>query len=182
MKSLTLIVTLLITANFNLHAQLVDSLVLRQIREVTSRVQKQYAPDRRTERFEVEVQSRNNELILNIETTKAHAFDEFRSILREEKIDAKVEGQVLPSNELGGRIYGVANLSVGNNRTTPDHTAEMATQTLLGTPVDILKKESGYFLVRTPDRYICWIESAAVKQMAETEFKSWQSSSNIVFN
>lgn len=175
-----LIVILLITAKLNLQAQLGDSVLVSKTKEIISEVQRKYAPDKRTESFQVEVGS-GKEPLLSVETTSAQALEEFKALLGQKNINVKIDGNVLPSKELNGAIYGVVTMSVGNNRTIPDHAAEMATQTLLGTPVDILKKERGYYLIRTPDRYISWIESTAVEAMDEVEFKNWQAASKIVF-
>jgi hypothetical protein len=63
----------------------------------------------------------------------------------------------------------------------PDNAAEMATQILLGTPVQILKKEHGYYLVRTPDRYISWTDDAGVVPMDRNEFKKQQAADKIIY-
>lgn len=76
---------------------------------------------------------------------------------------------------------GIANLSVCNNRLTPDHRAEMVTQTLLGTPVQVLKKDKGYYLVRTPDGYVSWTEGASVQVMDSTSYKQWLQGDKIVY-
>ncbi len=38
----------------------------------------------------------------------------------------------------------------------------MASQALLGTPIKILKKKKGWYLVQTPDQYISWIENDGI--------------------
>nr|WP_305121185.1 C40 family peptidase [Pedobacter xinjiangensis] len=98
-----------------------------------------------------------------------------------QSISATVLESLLPSNALQGKVYGVATLSVCNSRFEPDHTAEMATQVLLGTPVEILKKERGYYLVRTPDNYISWTDDAGIEAMTSEEFTEWQSADRVVY-
>ena len=53
----------------------------------------------------------------------------------------KDEITVLPSTVLGDKRYGVINLSVANLRVAPEHSAEMATQSLLGTAVRVFNKK-----------------------------------------
>jgi len=52
---------------------------------------------------------------------------------------------------------------------------------LLGTPVEILKKERGYYLVRTPDQYIAWTDDDGISPMDAASFKAWQLAGKVVF-
>lgn len=180
MKKLSIIVSLLVAITCGSPAATIDSLLSSKIYRLAAEVQKEYAPDKRTERFLVVLEEGNNGP-LRVETTNGDALKVFKQLLRRENIALDIDETVFPAKELGGRVFGVANLSVCNNRTLPDHAAEMATQTLLGTPVEILKRESGFYLVRTPDRYLSWIESLAVRQMDEEELRRWQSAAKLVF-
>lgn len=44
----------------------------------------------------------------------------------------------------------------------PADAAEMVTQMLLCTPITVIKKQRGYYLVRTPDGYLSWVEGSGV--------------------
>lgn len=62
--------------------------------------------------------------------------------------------------------YAVVNLSVNFLREAPDYTAELGTQALMGTIVEILD-ETGYWRkVRTPDPYTAWCTSAGLMEMS----------------
>ena len=77
-------------------------------------------------------------------------------MMKEAELNFEDQIEMLPSEKLGEKKFGVINLSVANIRSKPDHPAELATQSILGTPIKILKKgEDGYYLVQTPDNYIC---------------------------
>lgn len=77
--------------------------------------------------------------------------------------------------------YGIVNLSVANLRTRPSHTAEMATQLLLGTQVDILQKQGGNYRVRTPEGYIAWIPSSSIVPMSKAEITTWNKKNKIIY-
>lgn len=77
--------------------------------------------------------------------------------------------------------YGVVNLSVSNNRLLPENRAELITQSLLGTPVQVLRKDRGYYLVRTPDKYVSWTEAASVQLMDSAALRQWLDADKIVF-
>ncbi|HEY0898249.1 MAG TPA: C40 family peptidase [Sphingobacteriaceae bacterium] len=157
-----------------------DSLAVKQTNAIISSVQKKYAPDKRTAIFKASFSPADSSMI-DVITTDARAGAELEQLLSQAGLKYKLNTENLPSASLEGKIYGVANLSVGNNRTHPDHAAEMATQMLLGTPVDVLKKERGYYLVRTPDHYISYIDGAGLALMDEVSFKQWKAAEKVVY-
>lgn len=162
------------------HASVKDSLLVKKIKDIASQVQKKYAPDKRTEYFQMQMQT-EEPLTYTVEVSKPEALAELKAALKNENISVELNGQVLPSQALEGKIYGIANLSVINTRYAPNHAAEMATQSLLGTPVRILKKERGNYFIRTPDNYLSWTESAGVTLMNRAEFEAWQRSDRVVY-
>lgn len=162
------------------HASVKDSLLVKKIKDIASQVQKKYAPDKRTEYFQMQMQT-EEPLTYTVEVSKPEALAELKAALKNENISVELNGQVLPSQALEGKIYGIANLSVINTRYAPNHAAEMATQSLLGTPVRILKKERGNYFIRTPDNYLSWTESAGVTPMNKAEFEAWQRSDKVVY-
>lgn len=180
MKKSYLILILFFTAQLNAKGEATDSIQTNKVKEIITFVQQKYAPDKRTEVFRVIF--KDTALIeLNIETTKPEAIEELKSLLDKAKITFLINEQILPAKGLGEMIYGTANLSVCNNRLAPDNAEEMVTQILLGTPVKILKREHGYFLVRTPDGYISWTDDAGIAAMDQSGFKTWQTTDKIIY-
>ncbi len=170
---------LLFLLNFSVLQAQTDSLTLKKTNEIISAIKNKCVPDKRTVVFNVKVQ--DNPFVLNVESNLPEAVAELRSALAKENVKVQIQDDLLPSKNLDGKIYGVANLSVCNNRYEPDQAAEMATQMLLGTPVKVLKKQKGHYLVQTPDGYIAWVESAGIGLMDETAFKKWQAADKVVF-
>jgi gamma-D-glutamyl-L-lysine dipeptidyl-peptidase len=78
----------------------------------------------------------------------------------------------LPAQSVGEKTFGVIDVSVANLRTEPEHRAEMASQALLGTPVKILKKKGGWYLVQTPDEYLGWTDDRLVRMTAD-RYDEW---------
>lgn len=157
-----------------------DSTIFKRINQLSTQVQKKYAPDKRTEFYELKLEKAES-LGYTLQASNPEAIQEFKSLLKSENLSVILKEDILPSKDLGDAIYGVSNLSVINTRYAPNHAAEMATQATLGTPVKILKKEKGHFFVRTPDNYLSWTESRGIIPMNETDFENWQSSKKLVY-
>lgn len=176
------IVLLLIFSAFQLYAEagLKDSVLSAKAKKIIKAVQEKYAPDRTTEIFNTEINTSNPSL-LSVETTIPKAVKELQEMFRKENIPVIIQPQLLPAEGLNGRQYGVINLSVSNNRTRPSHGAAMATQALLGTPVKILKKQDSYYLIRTPEGYISWIDNAGLTLMDSMQFTEWKAADKLVY-
>ncbi|WP_051017704.1 SH3 domain-containing protein [Pontibacter sp. BAB1700] len=82
--------------------------------------------------------------------------------------------QVLPEAELEGKHQAIVTISVANLRSQPKHSAELATQATMGTPLKVWKKQNGWYLVQTPDQYLAWVDYGGVALMDQTAFNKWQ--------
>lgn len=180
MKKFVFLIVLFLFSESESKGAFADSTLIKRVNELATLVQKKYAPDKRSEYFQIKMQT-SEPLAFTVEVSKSEAITELKALINAEKIPVQINGEVLPAKDLGDRIYGVANLSVSNNRYAPSHTAEMATQAILGTPVKILKKDRGYYFVRTPDNYLSYSETAGITAMNKSEFEAWQSADKIVY-
>lgn len=152
------------------------------LKKVIDAISKKYAPDKRIEIFEVEFYEKDGNLILKGETTQKEAKDELLSQLKStfNIIDSII---VLPSPELGDKIYGVISVSVANMRAKPAHQAELVNQVLMGSNVKILKKHGYWYLIQTepPENYIGWIEEGGLAIFNKAEFEKWKNLKKVIF-
>lgn len=139
-------------------------------------IQKKYAPDKRAIYFNLQLKGDSAKL----ESTSEQAIREFEQN-RPKTGNVKFSSILLPARSLQGLEYGVANLSVCNNRANPQNAAELMTQMLLGTPIRVYKKQGGFYLVQTPDGYLSWTDGGAVGLMDKARFEAWQQSPKVVF-
>ncbi|MCJ0742348.1 C40 family peptidase [Pedobacter montanisoli] len=144
--------------------------------DIFKKVQKQYAPDKRDIYFNI--QFKRDSVIA--ESSSAEALEVFKQQIAALN-QTKLRTELLPGTQLGGKIYGVTTISVANHRSQPVHGAELMTQTLLGTPLQVLKKQGGFYLVKSPDGYLAWTDGGGVASMTATEFNDWQKAKKIVF-
>lgn len=78
--------------------------------------------------------------------------------------------------------YGMVDISVCNMRETPNYSAEMVSQALLGTPVEILQYggEYGWPEVRTPDGYTGWVHKDAIVPLTAEQLHEWNHGPQVV--
>ena len=144
-------------------------------------IKTKYAPDKRVALFNVEVVKQKENYLLKGESNLPEGVTALKDKLKGENISYIDSIQVLPSKHLDGKIFGLVNISVANLRSNPKHSAELATQALLGTPVKILKKEDSWSLIQTPDKYLAWVDEGGIVPVTASDLSSWKSLPKIIF-
>ena len=171
---------LLLMISLGAQAAPTDSTQVKKAQQIIEGIKHKYAPDKRSEVANVQL-LQAEPLRFSIETTKPAMIAEIRTALAGSSLKADIQADTLPSKALNGKIYGVANLSVTNNRGMPGNASEMVTQMLLGSPVDVLKKQRGYYLVRSPDGYLSWVDASGIVTMDKAGMDSWQKSAKVIY-
>lgn len=87
---------------------------------------------------------------------------------------------VLPDASTVDKPWGLITVSVCNIRTNPSHAAEQSTQALMGTPVRILNKRGGWYLVQTPDSYTGWTDND-LAELNDEELATWKGSDRLIY-
>ncbi len=144
-------------------------------------IKTKYAPDKRVALFNIEAIKRNESYVLKGESNLPEAVIALKDSLKAAKINVVDSIQILPSAELHGKTFGLITISVANLRSNPKHSAELATQALLGTPVKLLKKEGSWALIQTPDNYLSWVDDGGIVEMSSSELAFWKSNPKIIY-
>ncbi len=152
---------------------------LELIQECIQEVKYEYAPDKRTSIFEIEV-DKNESWMLKGETNLPSAKAALMEKIAQRGIEVIDEIMVIPTDRVHKK-YAIVNVSVANLRSYPTHSAELVTQALLGTPVKVLKNKDGWCLIQTPDHYISWTNGSALVLMDDHELKDWSSNPKIMY-
>lgn len=156
----------------------IDSTMLKTVQELAYSTQQKYIADKRTAVFTL-IETPEKKWM--VETTSSEAAAYFQQQLASIAPTFPITVQVYPIGNVKDTPYGLVNLSVVNVRSAPKHAAEMATQVLLGTQLDLLKFEDGYYLVRTPEGYISWLDHYAVKPKTTQEIQQWKVQRKLIF-
>jgi len=136
-----------------------------------------YAPDKRTALFDVT--ARNG--VMAGETNMPAAKAALVQLLQQKHLAYTDSIRVLPDTALGDNTFAVVSVSVANIRIRPGHPNEMATQATLGTPLKVFRKEKGWWLVQTPDKYIGWTEGGGIKLMNAAAAEQWHAAGKAIY-
>lgn len=152
----------------------------RTVNELSEQVRRQYVPDKRVAVFDVDYAVSGKEIIVKGVTTSTEAKSALLAGLEKEHYRVTDSLQIIPdSAELGGKTWGVVNLSVCNLRVADDFSSEMMTQGLMGMPVRILQHRSWY-RIQTPDNYIAWVHRVGVHPVTKVELDAWNNAGKVV--
>lgn len=173
-----LILILISVLSINIYSQS----EMEKVNSILKEIKEKFAPDKRVAVFNIESSELDNKVLLKGETNLPEVKTELLKMIDQTKIKFEDQIEILPSENLGDKKFGVINLSAANLRLKPDHPAELVTQSILGTPIKVLKKgEDGFYLVQTPDGYISWLDNDGFAFMDESELKDWLSSPKIIY-
>jgi gamma-D-glutamyl-L-lysine dipeptidyl-peptidase len=149
--------------------------------DVVDRVRENYAPDRRTAVFDITWERSGKYLVFRGEVDNEAAKEALLSAVAEFDLPAAIDSiKVLPDPGLGDNWFALINVSVGNVRSNPRHTAELVTQVLMGMQVKLLKRQGGWYYIQSPDSYLGWIDSSALHPTSREGIEEWESSSRVI--
>ena len=145
-------------------------------------IQKHFVPDRRVARLDVDVLVReDHSLLLEGETTMPGAKDSLIRALENQGYDVIIDEVLeMPAEALGEKTFALARHSVVNLRSEKGHSQELATQVLLGTPLQVLKQDEEWYFVRCPDEYLAWVHGGEIVRMSADELQTWQEEDRVV--
>ena len=151
------------------------------VKHIITSVKQEYAPDKRVAIFKVETSGKKNNIILKGETNLPEAKAKLIQALQQQNISFQDSIHTLPASILGDKTYGVVSISVANIRSEPEHSSELATQAILGTPLKVLNKVGYWYQVQTPDNYISWVDEGGIQLMNKQEFIAWQNTEKLIY-
>ena len=152
-----------------------------EIKVLLEDIKRDFAPDKRVALFDVRAIKKGGKYLLEGKSNLPEAVTAL--VAKCEDAGLKVENkiQIYPDTTLGGKVFGVVNLSVSNIRSHPAHSAELSTQATLGTPLRVWTRQKGWYLVQTPDGYLGWLDDDGFESMTEEAWKSWHTASKAVY-
>jgi len=81
---------------------------------------------------------------------------------------------VLEDGIPAARKWALVKLSIATMRTEPKHSAEVATQGIMGAPVKVLEKCDDWYRVQMADDYIAYVPESSLAFKTEAQMKVWR--------
>ena len=148
-----------------------------EVTQLIEELKLNYAPDKRVALWDITFENDS----LKGETDQPLAYQELIEGMEAAEINYINAVKQLPAIALGDQTKALVTISVANIRSQPKHSAELATQALMGTPLNVLKEDDGWFLVQTPDQYLAWVDRAAIQLLSEDQLEAWFRAPKLVF-
>jgi SH3-like domain-containing protein len=180
-SSLYLISGIIFSLALMLFFSCTDKQETRDFSKDVDSISKFWVPDKREGIFDAQLITRNGTVTLKGETNLPEAKADLVKFLENRNYKFLDSLQVLPDTSVIKQPWGLINVSVCNMRSEPSHGAEMLSQALLGTPVKIIKKSGGWFMIQTPDNYLGWTNSDAVETQSDEMHNKWKNSSRLIY-
>jgi len=153
----------------------------KEVEEFVRNFLKENNIDKRVRPIIYKVEDENGKITLNVETNMADVSKKLENELKQRFPEIYLELGTLPDAQLGEKTYGIIDLSVGNMRADGKHSAEMVSQTLLGTPVKVWKKVRYWHLIQTPEGYMGWIDGTALELTDKAGYTAWTQAEKVVY-
>ncbi len=87
---------------------------------------------------------------------------------------------ILGSSAADTADMALVNVSVANIRSKPAHSAELASQVVMGTPVKVVATDGSWRNVETPEGYLGWIHRSSLTGLTPKQFDDWRVSRRVV--
>jgi len=157
-----------------------DNKQIELAESAAAEVKFQFVPDRRVNIFDTEIKNTKDGLVIQGETNIPAAKELLLQKIKTINPNAIDSIQILPAADLGDETYGVVRLSVCNIRSKPKHSAELSTQSTLGSSLRIYKKEGDWYYVQTPDDYLGWLDKDGFTLMDKAAYEAWMQVEKVI--
>lgn len=143
--------------------------------EALADLKQRIAPDKRTAVWDVTASQNNGKWTLTGTVgTKAQKQAILAAMLKNGYSGYTDKITVLEDGIPAARKWAQVKLSIATLRTEPKHSAEMATQGIMGAPVKVLEKSGEWYRVQMADDYIAYVPESSLAFKNETQMKSWR--------
>jgi cell wall-associated NlpC family hydrolase len=148
--------------------------------DIISGLKAKYAPDTRVAIFSVSSIPFGKKLLIRGEVGNPLAKKELLKAFASTKTKIVDSVVVLPSKELGDKVWGVICISVANMRTNPAESAELSSQVLMGNVVRVWKKKQGWYFIQSPEGYLGWTVDDSYVPCNKKEIESWVAAKKLI--
>ncbi|MBR5118930.1 MAG: C40 family peptidase [Muribaculaceae bacterium] len=144
------------------------------INQVLNDLKSRVAPDGRVAIWKINVVDSTEIPIVQGTVGYAYQKEEITDELNMFNIRHINEVKVLADEIPASKQWAIVKLSIATLRCDPKHSAEIATQCLMGTPLRVIELVDDWLRVQCPDDYIAYVPESSVRFLTQMDFNSWQ--------
>ena len=142
--------------------------------ETLNNLKQQIAPDRRTAVWDVTATQQNGKWVLRGVVGTQTQKKAIQDAMNKEGYSYTDRIAVLEDGIPAARKWALVKLSIATLRTDPRHSAEIATQGIMGAPVKVLEQSGDWYRVQMADDYIAYVPESSLTFKSELEMRSWR--------
>ena len=143
--------------------------------EALKDLKQRIAPDKRTAVWDVTASQQNGKWVLSGTVgTQAQKNAILAAMLKNGYSRYTDKITVLENGIPATRKWAFVKLSIATLRTEPKHSAEMATQGIMGAPVKVLEKCDDWYRVQMADDYIAYVPESSLAFKTDAQMKAWR--------
>ena len=143
--------------------------------EALTELKKVIAPDKRTAVWDVNATQQSGKWVLaGTVGTQAQKKAIQAAMLKNGYAGYTDKVTVLEDAIPAARKWAQVKLSIATLRTEPKHSAEIATQGIMGAPVKVLEKRDDWYRVQMADDYIAYVPESSLAFKTEAQMKAWR--------
>lgn len=149
---------------------------LERAQNAIAKAKEQTAPDSRQAIYDIKAyHDTDGRLIVGGYTSETKARNATVELLNDAAVDFIDSIKVYPYEN-----WAQTRISAASHRGAGRHSAEMVTQSVLGTPLRVLEKGSEWWHVQTPDGYLAYVPSSSVVEKTDAEMAAWRSAKRFI--
>jgi cell wall-associated NlpC family hydrolase len=151
-----------------------------ELNALVDSVRMKHVPDRRDNVYDIKIVENDGKPVLKGVTSVEEAKADLLEQIRKSNPAAMDSISVLPDETVGEKTYGVINVSVADVRMGASYAAEMGTQLLLGSPVQVLQHDD-WWRIKSAEGYVAWTTGDSFVRMTKNDFNTWITAKKIIF-
>ena len=170
MKRLVLILTV---AMFTLSAVCANK--LRETQTIVAELGQRLAPDGRTALWKVRTGAQGRNILIEGIVGTSQMKKELENKFKDDKrvaVKVAVAEEMQPSS----KRWALVKLGIATLRCDSKHSAEVATQAIMGTPLKVLDNDGDWYRVQMPDDYLAWVPESSLFFRTAEQMQQWRKS------
>ena len=144
----------------------------QSVDDMLTYLKKTITPDGRTAIWDVNTTMQNGVVTLYGKVDSNRLNDAIENALNGAGV--KFNNNLIVLENMPEKPWALVKLSVASLRTAGRHSAEMATQGIMGMPLQVLDRDDDWYRVRMPDDYIAYVPGNSLIRIDNARFEEWK--------